>query len=113
MINAQAQYHKSTIRYFNFFTSSRWDQWSINVFIAWLLLVIFYQDRYAVNTYKPLITLNSANQLLALPPLLIFFCQLIPFVGMLYFITHCNDLVHLLAINNIGRWVSPLVCTHI
>jgi hypothetical protein len=111
-VNTQALYSKTTLRSFAFISSSKWDHWSINIFFAWLLLIIFYQDGFAVNIYKPLITMNAANQILAIPPLLIFFCQLVPFVGMLYFITHCNDLVHLLAIQNLGRWVRTLSSSH-
>ena len=50
--------------------------------------------------------MNSANQIIALPLFLMFLCQLVPFFGMLYFITHCNDLVHFKAIKGIGTWVS-------
>lgn len=106
IMNGQDMYNKSHLKNFAFISSANWDHRSINVFIVWMILIIFYGDGYALNTYERLITYNAANQILAVPPLLIFIFQLIPFLGMLYYITHRNDLVHFRAITDIGKWVS-------
>lgn len=107
-VNEQANYHPRHIRWFNFISSANWDQRSLNLFLIFLLLVVFYADGYALSISTKLITMNSANQIIALPLFLMFLCQLVPFFGMLYFITHCNDLVHFKAIKGIGTWVSLL-----
>ena len=105
-LNQQANYHWFYIRSFNFFSSVNWDHRSINLFIIFLILVIFFMDGYA-EQYAPTVSaLNTGNQILAVFPFLIFICQLIPFLGMLYFIGNCNDLVHFKAIKEIGKWVS-------
>ena len=104
-VNEQSNYSKFHVRMFDFISSANWDHRSINIFILWLFLVVFYVDGYALSMHPPLITWNSKNQIVAVGPLLIFFCQLVPFLGMLYFISHCNDLVHFKAIKGIGSWV--------
>jgi hypothetical protein len=106
-VNEQANYLPGHIRTFNFISTARWDQRSLNLFIIFLLLTVFYADGYALSISPKLITMNSMNQIIALPLFLMFLCQLVPFFGMLYFITHRNDLVHFKAVKEIGTWVSP------
>lgn len=105
-INEQANYHRIHTMLFNIISSKNWDHRYINLFILWILLIIFIVDGWADSLAPFLVDLNAGNQLLAIPPLLMFITQIIPFLGMIYFITHCNDLVHYRAVKEIGSWVS-------
>lgn len=105
-VNEQANYYRIHIVLFNIVKNKNWDHRYINLFIVWILLIIFFVDGWADNLAPFLVEYNTGNQILAIPPFLMFITQLIPFLGMLYFITHCNDLVHFKAVKEIGTWVS-------
>ena len=105
-VNATANFPKVYLYGFKFICSGLWDQRFLNLFILWIILLIIYLDGFAALYAPMLITLNAGNQILMLPPLLMFVTQVIPFLGTLYFATHCNDLVQYLAVKNIGSWVS-------
>jgi len=107
-VNEDANYYFIHVFLFNLIKSRSWDHRYINLFILWMLLIIFFVDGWAEQLAPFLVDLNTGNQLLAIPPLLMFICQLVPFLGMVYFITHCNDLVNYRAIKEIGSWVSKL-----
>lgn len=110
-VNEEANYARFYTYSFNFLRSRMWDQWCINLFIVWLLLVIFFVDGWAESLAPSVASMNEGNQILIIPPFLMFITQLIPFVGMLYFISNCNDLVHFRAVKEMGSWVSKLICT--
>ena len=109
-VNEDSNYYYIHVFLFNLIKSRSWDHRYINLFIIWILLIIFFVDGWAEQLAPFLVDLNTGNQLLAIPPLLMFICQLVPFLGMIYFITHCNDLVHYRAIKEIGSWVSNGLC---
>eukprot|EP01032_Pedospumella_encystans_P009840 gene9840-11553_t len=104
MVNEEANYYRIYSIMFNIVKSKSWDHRYINLFIIWILLIVFFVDGWAESMAPFLIDLNTGNQLLAVPPFLMFITQLVPFLGMMYFITHCNDLVHYRAIKEIGSW---------
>lgn len=89
-------------------TSSLWDQWTMNFFILFLLLVVFIYDGYAEQFAPTLVTMNGpGNSIIMLPLLAMFFCQLIPACGGFYLTHYCNDLVLYAASMNFQHWVSP------
>ena len=88
---------------FAFIRSNNWDQWFINFFIFWLFLAIFIGDGWAAK-YVPF-QLNMQNELLMLPIIAMLICQIIPFLGTIYYMNYCYDLVHYSAQINFSQWV--------
>ena len=92
-------------------TSAMWDQWTINFFIIFLILIVFIYDGYARKYVPKLVTMNGdGNAIIMLPALAMFLCQLIPACGGFYLTHYCNDLVLYAASNNFQHWVSILAC---
>lgn len=105
-VNEEANYARVYLYGFNFIRSGTWDQRFLNLFIIWLLLIVFFVDGWAETLAPSVATMNAGNQILVIPPFIMFITQLIPFLGMLYFISNCNDLVHFKAVKEMGTWVS-------
>lgn len=82
-----------------------WDQMYLNFFILWLILIVFFYDGWAAQFAPFLIPFNAGNQLLMIPPFLMFLTQLFPIIGALYFTNYCYDLVHFLAARDFQKWV--------
>ena len=99
-------YPKRHVWLFGFIRNNRWDQWYMNLFIIWMILLIAYVDGWA-KAYAPmLISLNANNNLLLLPPVFMMICQLIPLLGTLFYMHYGYDLVHFLAAYEFQSWVS-------
>ena len=91
---------------FAFIRTNRWDQWYLNFFLLWLILVIVFTDGW-VNQLAPIVnTYNTNNNLLQIPLAIMLVTQIIPFFGSLFFVHFCNDLMHLIASKNFQQWVS-------
>jgi len=83
--------------------SKKWDQLYLGSFAMLLLLATYIYDNYA-STYSNLGFITLPSAVLLLPPIAMLFSQLLPLFGMLYLITHCNDLVHDAAEKDFGDW---------
>lgn len=104
-----AEFPVRLVKIFSFITSNRWDQWFNNFFILWLLIVIFVSDGWAAM-YGPM--LHSVGEGIALLPIFaMMITQLVPFFGTIYFIHHCNDLVHYSASISFGKWAFAAALT--
>lgn len=99
-------YPRKHVWIFGFIRSHYWDQLYLNLFLIWLVLIIALVDGWA-KTYAPmLISLNANNNLLLLPPVFMLICQVIPLVGIIYYMHYGYDLVHYLASVQFQTWVS-------
>ena len=88
---------------FAFIRSNNWDQWFINFFIFWLCLAIFVGDGWAAK-YAPF-QLNMQSELIIIPIIAMLICQIVPFLGTIYYMNYCYDLVHYSAKINFSQWV--------
>eukprot|EP00600_Ochromonadales_sp_CCMP1393_P004488 CAMPEP_0174965298 /NCGR_PEP_ID=MMETSP0004_2-20121128/6359_1 /TAXON_ID=420556 /ORGANISM="Ochromonas sp., Strain CCMP1393" /LENGTH=803 /DNA_ID=CAMNT_0016214121 /DNA_START=124 /DNA_END=2538 /DNA_ORIENTATION=- len=106
-------YSKIHIRLFNFVRTAFWDQICLNIFILWLVMISFFEDGFAESMAPSLLSLKST--VYTVFPLLMFFTQLIPFLGTIYCVNFYNDLVNYIAIKEIGSWafVSALTAQYI
>jgi hypothetical protein len=84
--------------------SNRWDQWFLNFFLLWLLMVIFILDGWA-SKYSP-VPLTIEEGIVLLPLVAMLLCQAVPLIGTIYFTHYCNDLVQYSASENILHWVG-------
>lgn len=99
-----AEFPVRLVKIFHFVNSSKWDQWFINFLIIWLLIVIFVSDGWAAK-YFPI--LQDVGQGIALLPIFaMLVTQLVPFLGTIYFLNYCYDLVHYAASISFGKWVG-------
>jgi hypothetical protein len=108
-VNEKLNYPWYYLYMFGFIKSVNWDHRCLNLFIVWILLCIFFLDGWAAMVSPQAVSYNAGNQILMLFPLLMAITQAIPFLGTWYFISHCNDLVHFQALQDIGNWVSSPV----
>ena len=90
-----------------FSSTVHWDQRYLNLFLLWLLLMIFIRDGWAMS-YIPSI-LPLLESIMLLPLYLMMITQLIPIVGAIYYVNRCNDMVRYLASKNFGDWVSDIL----
>eukprot|EP00601_Ochromonadales_sp_CCMP2298_P024262 CAMPEP_0173275086 /NCGR_PEP_ID=MMETSP1143-20121109/2791_1 /TAXON_ID=483371 /ORGANISM="non described non described, Strain CCMP2298" /LENGTH=251 /DNA_ID=CAMNT_0014211951 /DNA_START=89 /DNA_END=841 /DNA_ORIENTATION=+ len=106
--HAFSKYH---LFVFDFFTSLNWDQSYLNLLLLWLLVLIFFGDGWAEA-----VGLESLQApLLVVPPLLMFLCQIVPLLSMLYFEHFWNDLVHSRGLLSMTSWafVSALTAQYV
>ncbi len=98
-----------------FFSSAYWDQLYLNSFFIFLILCFFCVDRYGQSLVPIIATFNANNQLLVLASLAMFVSQLIPFLGTLFFVNFCYDLLTLMASREFQHWsfVSALTCQYV
>jgi hypothetical protein len=93
-------------KFLSLITSSRWDHWFCNFFILWFLIVIFVSDGWAAKYGSILHGVGDGIALLPIFAMMI--TQLVPFIGTIFFIHYCYDLVHYSASITFGRWVSAI-----
>lgn len=105
-VNEEANYSRVYLYSFNFIRNGMWDQRFLNLFIVFLVLVVFFVDKWADSLAPSVAHMNAGNQIIVIPPILMFLTQLIPCLGMMYFVSNGNDLVHFRAVKEMGSWVS-------
>jgi hypothetical protein len=106
------QYPRMYVRIFRFISSNYWDQLYFNFFFVFLILCFLLFDRYGRTFIPMIVSWNTDNQLVLLPLLGMFFTQLIPLFGTIFYVHFCYDLVTLLASQDIGNWVSRLFLSY-
>lgn len=98
----------------NIVRSPYWDQLYLNMMILFLLLTVYFYDGYA-ERYGSSSSLGLAlilpETVIIVPLVFMFIFQLVPFLGILYFVAYCNDLTHLRAAQNFGDWAFVSVLT--
>lgn len=92
----------------NYIKSNKWDHLYINMFIIFLLLVIAFEDEW-VDTYAPVLADVNADGILYIIIIVVMLVsQVIPSVGILYYINRCNDLTKYTASVDFPAWVGPV-----
>ena len=98
-----ASYPQFYVKLTKFITSGTWDQWYLNAFILWLVLLVLQANGYFNSSY---VSVPSTALLIPLALMMLF--QAIPVVGTLFLIVHCNDLLRYMASHDFGEWVSVI-----
>lgn len=112
-VNELFNYSSFYIFTLNFVKSQRWDHWYLNFFIIWIFLMVFFLDGWAESFMPSLVELNKSNQIVMIPLFLMCVTQAVPCFGIIYFVSHCHDLLHFMAQKDFGSWVNNVYCNYI